>query len=345
MIKRIVLALSLLMLLAIVSVVGLGFYGYSWLHGDVVFGNGPLVYQVKRGATINSVAGDLSSLKVIRYPKIWALYARFFQPAPIRAGEYQLNDTISPQNILTLLQEGKVISYHVTLVEGSTVKEFEQVLGAQKKLTHVLPSMSDAEKLRALEVEGRSMEGWVFPDTYHYVLGDTDLNILKRAHKKMKSELQGIWHNKKTDVLSSPYELLILASIIEKETGAVWEQPEISGVFTRRLKKGMRLQTDPTVIYGLGASYDGNLKRKHLRQATPYNTYVIKGLPPTPIANPGITALKAAANPNKGEALYFVAKGDGTHQFSNTLAEHNTAVNLYQKRRNSNYRSTLKSTK
>jgi len=314
MIKRIAIALSLLMLLAIVSVAGLGFYGYSWLHRDVVFSSEPLLYQVKRGATLNSVADDLSALKVIHYPKIWALYARFFQPAPIRAGEYQLGEAISPLKLLTLFQEGKVTNYHVTLVEGSTAKEFEQVLRTHKKLTHVLPNMSNAEKLQALGVEESSIEGWIFPDTYQYVLGDTDLDILKRAHIKMKSELQAVWRNKNTDVLSSSYELLILASIIEKETGAVWEQPEISGVFTRRMKKGMRLQTDPTVIYGLGESYDGNLKRKHLKQATPYNTYVIKGLPPTPIANPGATALHAAANPKKGETFYFVAKGDGTHQ-------------------------------
>ena len=157
----------------------------------------------------------------------------------------------------------------------------------------------------------------------------------------MKHELSTLWEENNNSELSSDYEMLILASIIEKETGALWEQPEISGVFTRRLQKGMRLQTDPTVIYGLGDVYQGNITRKHLRQPTAYNTYVIQGLPPTPIANPGLSALRAAANPMAGASLYFVAKGDGTHKFSNTLSEHNQAVKAYQKRRVPGYRSSV----
>jgi len=229
----------------------------------------------------------------------------------------------------------------VTLVEGLTFKNFLETLSKQEKIDIALTDKSFAEIKNFLKLDIEHPEGWFYPDTYQYVSGISDADILLQAHKRMQRVLAEEWEKRAKDLpYKTAYEALIMASIIEKETGVAYERPEIAGVFVRRLQKGMRLQTDPTIIYGLGDSYKGNIRRKHLRQPTPYNTYVINGLPPTPIAMPARAAINAALNPAPGKTLFFVAKGDGSHQFSETLAQHNKAVQKYQiKNRVKEYRS------
>jgi UPF0755 protein len=252
-----------------------------------------------------------------------------------------LDEGINPRQLLDLLISGKVVNYQITFPEGLSFKEWRSILAKQPKLTKKLPGLTVQELLQQLSLGNNHPEGWFFPDTYLYTAGDSDYDILLQAYTRMRKILAEEWKNKSEDLpFSTPYEALILASIVEKETGVGSERGEIAGVFVRRLKKGMRLQTDPTVIYGLGDKYQGNITRSHLKQPTPYNTYVINGLPPTPIAMPGQDAIHAALHPVKGKSLYFVAKGDGSHYFSATFKEHVQAVKRYQLKRRSNYRSS-----
>jgi UPF0755 protein len=234
------------------------------------------------------------------------------------------------------MAQGDVIHYSVTLPEGWSVNDFFARLRAKATLdsSHLPEGPRDPDLLEYLGLSDRyaSAEGWLFPETYRYTRGTDARVILRQAHRRMRKNLQEAWEGRSGDsAVESPYEALILASIVEKETGIPEERDLIAGVFVNRLKAGMRLQTDPTVIYGLGDEYDGNLTRAHLRQETPYNTYQIDGLPPTPIANPGRGALEAACQPADTDARYFVATGeDGRHEFSETLQEHNRAVRRYQ---------------
>jgi UPF0755 protein len=316
-------------------------YFWQWLHKDQWLPEEKRYWVVAKGESVQSVARRLHSQDILLWPRIWGLYARFAEPRPIRAGEYRLAEYTSPLDILRHLQSGAVITYQVTLVEGRTFREWIQVLAAQPKLQIHLADKAQEDQLKLLDLDLTHPEGWFYPDTYQYVAEDSDIALLRRAHVRMREVLERAW-NTRVDGLpyKSPYEALIMASIIEKETGVASERPEIAGVFVRRLQQGMRLQTDPTVIYGLGADFDGNLTRRHLRESTSYNTYVNRGLPPTPIAMPSGAALEAALNPMPGTSLYFVARGDGTHQFSDTLEEHNRAVNQFQRRVDpSRYRS------
>ncbi len=242
---------------------------------------------------------------------------------------------------MEMLTRGEVVTYQVTIPEGVTAKQALAIIQAQEPLSITLEGASDP-RLLALVAPSASVEGWLLPETYQYVRGDTDLAIVQRAHHMMQQTLQRLWTSRQADLpVHSMYEALILASIVERETSVESERPAIAGVFTRRLKGNMRLQTDPTVIYGLGEAYEGNLTRRHLRDGSNlWNTYQRKGLPPTPIALPGIDAIRAAMQPAEGDALYFVAKGDGTHVFSASLEEHNANVRRYQLERKANYRST-----
>jgi UPF0755 protein len=233
--------------------------------------------------------------------------------------------------VVDLLEQGKVIQYSITLIEGKTFKEYKGLLESQKLLVDAIADMSDADIMRKLGAIGKKPEGLFAPQTYYFKKGDTDFDVLEQSFKRQAKLLERIWADRADDVqVKTPYQLLTLASIIEKETGADEERPTISGVFNKRLRIGIKLQTDPTVKYGMGESYDGNIRRKDLRTDTEYNTYTRYGLTPTPIAMPGEAALIAAANPEATEALYFVGKGDGTHYFSKTLKEHNNAVIKYQ---------------
>jgi UPF0755 protein len=330
---------SLLWLLVVFGVAGA--YAWQWLTTEHRVPIEQRVWVVEKGQGLGRVADNLHDAGILRWPLVWQIYARILQSKTVKAGEYALSTYESPISLLTLLQGGEVISYKITFAEGLTLKEWLALMAQEPKIKAVAAAMPPEDLLAELNISENSAEGWFFPDTYRYENNDTDLAILKRAHQKMRIELLGQWARRQPSLpFDSPYEALILASIIEEETGAPSERPQIAGVFVQRLKRGMRLQTDPTVIYGMGDDYQGYIRKVHLQTATPYNTYIIKGLPPTPISNPGRAAIAAAINPQEGRDLYFVAKGDGSHQFSASLSEHNKAVKEYQLKRKKNYTSS-----
>ncbi len=259
----------------------------------------------------------------------------------IKAGEYRLEPGMTLQQLLEKVVSGDTISYTFTLVEGTTFKQLRQALLSNDQLKHELGELTEMELLDRLGSDADAIEGLFLAETYHFKRGMSDLQLLKRAYADLQQVLEQGWATRAEGLpYDSPYEALIMASIIEKETAVPAERGRIAGVFVRRLERGMRLQTDPTVIYGMGDRYQGNITRADLRRPTPWNTYVISGLPPTPIALVGREAIEAALHPADGKALYFVAKGDGSHQFSNTLQEHNRAVRRYQLQRRSDYRSS-----
>ena len=295
---------------------------------------------VPAGGNLNQVAAQLEAEGVL--PSVWPLkiFARLNNRGRIRAGEYEFAAGVTVLGLLEKLESGDIKYYQITFPEGLTLDEWLPLLQARENIRHT-PELDAAGVGAALGIASSNPEGWFAPDTYSFAAGDSELSLLRRAHQKMQAQLETLWQGRTPDLpYESPYEALIMASIIEKETGAAGERAAIAGVFVRRLQKGMRLQTDPTVIYGLGDDYTGNLRRKHLSSPSPYNTYRIKGLPPTPIANPGAAAIEAALHPAEGKALYFVARGDGGHYFSDNLAEHQRAVRQYQIiRRRKDYRS------
>ncbi len=302
----------------------------------------PQQLWVKPGSSFRAVLAELVERGIIDQPLLLRFYAHQHRLAQrIQAGEYLLEPGLSHAAMLQRLVEGRVISYQVTLVEGQTVRELVAVLQAHPQLLTTLEQTDPLAIAESLGMSG-SAEGWIYPDTYQFTRGTSDLQILQRAYRAMQGVLEQEWGERAAKLpLQSAYEALILASIVEKETGVAVERPAIAGVFSRRLQQGMRLQTDPTVIYGMGERYKGNIRRADLLRETPYNTYRIKGLPPTPIANPGRAAIHAVLHPESGTALYFVAKGDGSHQFSATLSQHNRAVSHFQRhKRSQHYRSS-----
>lgn len=303
-----------------------------------------LVLEIKRGDSLNKVLIKLTKMEVLSSSLIAKIYAREKNLANrIKTGEFLLKQGVTIPRLFELITSNQQISYNIQFIEGSTFDQVKRVLASTPKLIHHLEGKSDAEILKVLNLGTaiNHLEGQFYPDTYTFVKNDSDIAILKRAHLRLQKILKEEWQKKDKNLpLKTPYDALILASIIEKETGAAHERSEISGVFIRRLNMGMRLQTDPTVIYGLGERYAGNLTRKHLKETTPYNTYRINGLPPTPIAIVGQDAIHAAINPKLGKSLFFVAKGDGTHQFSETMQAHNIAVQEFQLKRREDYRST-----
>tara|TARA_R110002072_G_scaffold121598_3_gene255508 strand:+ start:9992 stop:11023 length:1032 start_codon:yes stop_codon:yes gene_type:complete len=297
---------------------------------------------VGEGDSLSKAVDTLHSAGVLAYPRLVILYGRWTGlDQQIKRGEYLLPQNSTARSVLSMLHRGDVVQYQVTLPEGITLAAALDILAGQEQLQSELSSPDDPKILEMIRPETHP-EGLFFPDTYRYARGDSDTSILQRAHTAMLSVLEEEWQQREPSVVyESPYEALIMASIIERETGLPEEREQISGVFSRRLAKGMLLQTDPTVIYGLGSEFDGNLRRSHLKEEENlYNTYRIPGLPPTPIALPGRAAIRAALNPDTGTALYFVARGDGGHVFSDTLNEHNRAVREYQLKRRENYRSS-----
>jgi UPF0755 protein len=292
------------------------------------------VVEFERGETLTRFANRLAADGVLEHPELLIALARWQRlTRELQAGEYALAPGTTPPQLLQQLATGRVVQYAVTLVEGWTARQALDAIAAQDTLRHTLDGLDEAQVLQRLGLADRypSLEGLLFPDTYFYARGSTDLQLLERAVQRMHEQLDSAWQGRAVGLpLSSPYEALVLASLVEKETALASERTEIAGVFVRRLQRGMRLQTDPTVIYGLGSGFDGNLTRAHLRQPSPYNTYVIRGLPPTPICLVGAEALYAALNPAPGETLFFVARGDGSHVFSKTLEEHQAAVRRYQ---------------
>ncbi len=334
--------IPLLLVAALLVMVALAWL-YHQLNAPLRTGSGVEVLVVEPGTTLIGVAGRLQAEGLIRHRLPLRLYVRLSGRSRIHAGEYRLTRKESALDLLARLERGDVIRYSITFPEGWTLAEWRAILARQAKLRQVAADWSGAELAEALDIEQANPEGWFSPNTYFFVAGESDLDILDRAYRRQVETLSGLWADSASGLpYREPYEALIMASLVEKETGVAAERARIAGVFVRRLAQGMRLQTDPTVIYGLGDRYRGNLTRAHLRESNAYNTYHIDGLPPTPIANPGDEALRAALAPADGEALYFVARGDGSHEFSTTLQEHQRAVRRYQLQRRADYRSSPK---
>jgi UPF0755 protein len=292
----------------------------------------PAVVEVAPGEPLARIADGLARRGLVDHPRLFGWLARRDgKAARVQAGEYALVPGTSPAALLDELVEGRVVLHPVTLVEGWTVAAALESLHANPLLRHLVPA-ADPALMAQLGAPDVAPEGQFFPDTYLVPKGASDLEVLKLAHARLAARLAAAWQRRHPDLpLAGPYQALVLASIVEKETGAPEERPRIAAVFVNRLKRGMRLQTDPTVIYGLGADYDGSLHRRDLMRDTPYNTYTRDGLPPTPIALPGAASLEAAVQPLAGDELYFVATGlgDGRHVFSRTLEEHSAAVARY----------------
>jgi UPF0755 protein len=325
MMKKLVFTLILL----IACLTGVLFYGFNTLqNARPVFNQHELV-DVKAGKGLSQLCRKAIKERQSLICNSLKLYAKFYpEITQLKAGlyEYQNEHLLA---FITKITQGEVKQFSFTIIEGST---FKHVLTQIKEAPYLIQSDHEqiASALKQAGLTDENPEGWLFPETYHYQAGDSDITILLRAYQEMVDVLSLEWQNKQADLpLKNKYEALILASLIEKESGKGSELPLISSVFKNRLNLNMRLQTDPTVIYGLGDAYQGDIKRVHLKQKTPYNTYQIKGLPPTPIAMPSLASIRAAVHPVTSEYLYFVASGDGGHYFSKTLEEHNRAVRKY----------------
>ncbi len=285
---------------------------------------------ITSGMSFKEVSQQLSEKGLIKELLPWEIYGRLSgTTSDIKTGEYALSTNLTPLQLLRKLTKGETIQFALTVIEGWTFKQLWDAVKQHEKITHTVNTPE--ELLDKLDFDNRHPEGWFYPDTYHFPAGTTDVEFFKRAFQHMQKILDEEWPKRQEDIpLNSPEEALTLASIIEKETSVEDERTMVAAVFTSRLKRGMRLQTDPTVIYGIGESYDGNIRRQDLKADTPYNTYVHKGLPPTPIALPSRASIVAALSPADTEVLYFVSKGDGTHHFSTTYEEHREAVIKYQ---------------
>jgi len=296
------------------------------------------VFVIAPGSSLNKIAYAMQAEGLIEQPRYLTLLGRWYGHAEkLKVGEFLLMPGMTPLQVLDKIVAGDVLQYSLTVVEGWSFKQMLKAIHGHEKLKHDLKGLNSEQIMQQLGKPGEHPEGRFLPETYLFTAGMTDLDFLKRAYKAMQQRLQQEWQMREEGLpYQSAYEALIMASIIEKETAVPSERAEIAGVFVRRLQKNMRLQTDPTVIYGIGDSYDGNIRRRDLRRDTPYNTYTRHGLTPTPIALPGADAIHAALHPAKGDSLYFVAMGEGSngrHYFSASLEEHINAVRKYQLKR------------
>lgn len=291
----------------------------------------PYEFTVNAGSGLKAVARQLANDGVFAEPEsLWIVARATGKGRTIQAGTYRVDAPITPLELIDKMERGDVVLEEMIFVEGTTLRQWLALLAAQPKLKQTLAGKREMD-LRAPLGEIDPLEGWFFPDTYRFAPGIADIDILKRAHAAMKKRLADAWAARDPGiVLQTPYDALIMASIVEKETGQGAERAMVASVFENRLRRGMRLQTDPTVIYGLGERYDGNIHKRDLLEDTPWNTYTRDGLPPTPIAMPGAASIRAVLHPAATPYLYFVARGDGTHEFSATLEEHNRAVARYQ---------------
>ncbi len=333
-----------LIVFIVILAVALGLIAQNWLQNAEtrVVTEQPRNITVANGASMRGFAEQLVDEGLLDEKWSFLFWARYRDLAgSLKAGEYRIPADSTMNDLLHLVTSGQVIDYPVTFIEGWNFKQLREALAKQNQLKQMIDELDDQSLMKAIGAGGIHPEGRFYPDTYHYTASMTDLDILRLSYGKMKQLLSEEWEKREIGLpLENKEQALVLASIIEKETGAAEERPEISGVFINRLRKGMRLQTDPTVIYGMGESYKGNIRKKDLLKDTPYNTYTRSGLPPTPIAMPGEDAIHAALHPAKTKALYFVAKGNGKHKFSATLTEHNEAVIKYQlKGRRKNFSS------
>lgn len=330
----------LLILLLILS--GVGFWGYQklteFVHTPVNVTQDQLL-TIERGTTGSKLAALLEQEKILEHADLlpWLLK---LQPQlnKVKAGTYSLTGVKTLQDLLDMINSGKEAQFSVKFIEGKTFKEWRKNLENAPHLKQTLQGKSDKEIMALLDIpavvkavyEWNNMDGWLYPDTYNYTPNSTDLELLKRSTTRLQKALDKAWGERDENLpLADPYQMLILASIVEKETGVAAERPQVASVFINRLKANMKLQTDPTVIYGMGENYTGNIRKKDLETITPYNTYMIEGLPPTPIAMVSESALQAVAHPPKTDFYYFVADGSGGHKFTRNLNEHNKAVQEY----------------
>ena len=329
--KRFLLNCFLTLILLAAWAAGVFYLQYQKALNAPLVAEGDGIITVKRGDTLASLNRELVQRGVIHSDWVLPVYARLNpQAANIKAGDYRIDASASLPSLMNDITNGKVVVYNITVVEGKTFKDLRASLVQTAGIEHTLNDKTDAQIATLLGIDG-SPEGWFMPETYQFHRGSSDLELLKRMYGEMQRTLEQEWPNRAEGLpLANPYQALILASIVEKETGVASERPQIAGVFVRRLEKDMLLQTDPSVIYG-AADYHGDLTRKHLQTDTPYNTYINKGLPPTPIALPGKASIQAALHPADGDSLYFVADGKGGHTFSATYEEHQQAVARYLK--------------
>jgi len=325
--------LKRMILLVLVGVLLLaGWFAYH-VNAPVQLPAVPYEFSIKSGSSLRSVAKQLADAGVLHDTWSFVLLSRLMGYASLlKAGDYELTENISPWQLLERVATGDVNQSEVRFIEGWTFSQLRRILNEHPAVRHDTAGLSDLEIMRLIGAGETTAEGLFFPDTYYFVRGNSDITILKRAYRAMQNNLATAWAGRAMNLpLTDAYQALILASIIEKETGREGDRTNIASVFVNRLRLGMRLQTDPTVIYGLGDKFDGNLRKKDLLTDQEYNTYTRRGLPPTPIALPGLASIQAAMNPAKTSALYFVAKGNGESHFSSNLTDHNRAVAKYQK--------------
>ena len=326
MIKRL---LALLLLLVLLAVGALAWYATR----PVPLPAQPLTFSLQQGSSLKAAARQMREAGIL--PNDWMfvwLGRALGRTTQIKAGNYELETAVTPLQLLDMVSKGQVALDQISVIEGWTFSQFRTALNADPDIRHDTAAWSETEILQHVGAAEEHAEGLFFPDTYYYASGSSDLDLLKRAYLTMQKRTQENWQTRAPGLpLESPYQALILASIVEKETGTASDRSMVAGVFINRLRRGMMLQTDPTVIYGLGEQFDGNLHKSDLLTDTPYNTYTRAGLPPTPIALPGAASLQAVLHPAQTDALYFVARGDGSSEFSRSLEQHNRAVNRYQK--------------
>ncbi|MHB8814780.1 MAG: endolytic transglycosylase MltG [Steroidobacteraceae bacterium] len=328
--RALILVLSVLLVLAAAA-------GYALLGQDF-HAPGPAVTAVRLkvapGESIRAVLTRLAGIGAVAHPREVELYLRLRQRIPrIEIGTYEVPAHASPADIIRMFEQGRVVLDQLTVVEGARFADFRHVLDTQPDIAHALRGKSEAQVMSAIGHPGESPEGRFFPDTYRFAPGTSDLTILAMAYDRMAAVLAKLWEQRSADLpVATPYQALILASIVEKETGVADERARVAAVFVNRLRRGMRLQSDPTVIYGLGSQYDGTIHTRDLTTDTPYNSYTRAGLPPTPICLPGLESLLAVVHPDHTDDLYFVATGQGGHHFSTTLAQHDAALRIYLER-------------
>ena len=319
----------LILLVALAAFAAAAIYHYE--KQELILTPSPLAFDLKPGSSLRSVSRELSAAGIIGEPLLFEIIGRLHGNAPhIKAGNYEFESPTTPLKVLQKITRGDAMQVAIRFIDGWTFRQMREALDTHDAVKHDTQGMSSEAIARKLGIPDAQPEGWFFPESYHFSRGASDLAILRRAHRMMQTRLNAQWSRRAANhPLATPYEALILASIVEKETGKAADRAMVASVFVNRLRINMRLQTDPTVIYGMGEAFDGNLRRRDLQADTPWNTYTRGGLPPTPIAMPGLASIHAALNPADSKMLYFVARGDGSSQFSRNLDEHNAAVNKY----------------
>lgn len=324
-----------LIILVIFLLAGLLGSAIWWANAPLNMRSPVTEFRVSAGSGLRAAVNQIQEAGIDLHSDLFALLAKWKRSdTGLKAGSYSVKNGITPLELLSKLTRGEVTQGELTLVEGWTFRQWRNKLDQHPDLRHETTGLTEAQIIQKLGLNVPSLEGWLFPDTYLFDKQSSDLEVLARAHRVMLRRLENEWPKRAANLpYKTPYEALIMASIVEKETGRENDRVLVSAVFVNRMRIGMLLQTDPTVIYGVGEAFDGNLRKRDLLTDTPYNTYTRAGLPPTPIAMPGLASLQAALHPASSDALYFVARGDGSSQFSRTLEEHNRAVNQYQRGR------------